>query len=173
MACVVANPFGDFVESPTLADMQRFVDGIDVNDVEHGAAWISDDAGNSLELNGDGTLVFEREEVPARHLPRVSKDRVLELWSLLAQGFVEDLEREPWQPGSRPRPPPEEAERRQRELADWQLAEDRHFYDSLGFEDGLFPCRRDNCGRRSISHSVLCRAHHFESIRGRPCPFTD
>jgi len=32
---------------------------------------------------------------------------------------------------------------------------------------------RDGCKRGAIEQSVLCRAHHFESLCGRPCPFSD
>ena len=52
-----------------------------------------------------------------------------------------------------------------------QLAADRAFYDLLGPERDDEPCRRPSCRRGAIAQSVLCRAHHFESIRGRPCPF--
>lgn len=173
MSYFVANAWGDSVHSPTSDEMQRFLDGIDPADEEHGAAWITDDLGNTLELNGDGTLVFDRDDFAPRHMPGVSSGRALVLWSLLARGLVDELEREPWQAGSRPSVPPEEAERRQCATAQWQLDEDRRFYDSLGPEEGSSACRRDGCTRRSISNSVLCRVHHFQSIRGRPCPFTD
>lgn len=153
--------------------MRRFPDGIDPADEEHGAAWISDDFGNTLELNGDGTLVFDRDDSAPRHMPRVSKGRALALWLLLAQGLFDELEREPWQPGSRPSIPPEEAELRKRAIAQQRLETDRRFYDSLGPEDGSPACRRDGCSRRTLLNSVLYRVHHFRSIRGRPCPFTD
>ena len=52
-----------------------------------------------------------------------------------------------------------------------QLAADRAFYDLLGPELAEQTCRRPNCRRGAISQSVFCRSHHFESIRGRPCPF--
>ncbi len=50
---------------------------------------------------------------------------------------------------------------------------DRRFYDSLGPEDGSRKCRKDGCQRGVVSLSVLCRVHHFESVRGKPCPFDD
>lgn len=54
-----------------------------------------------------------------------------------------------------------------------QMKLDREFYDLLGPERPDQLCRRENCKRGAISHSVLCRIHHFEDIRGRPCPFED
>jgi len=41
----------------------------------------------------------------------------------------------------------------------------------LVFDDGAL--RRDGCTRGAVAHSVLCRPHHFESIKSRPSPFHD
>jgi hypothetical protein len=57
--------------------------------------------------------------------------------------------------------------------AELQLKLDREFFDILGAERQDTPCRRVGCSRGAITLSVLCRKHHFESIRGRPCPFDD
>jgi hypothetical protein len=66
-------------------------------------------------------------------------------------------------PGA-PAPPP---------WAETQLKLDRDFYELLGSERPDQPCRRDGCTRGAISQSVLCRSHHFESIKGRACPFAE
>ena len=50
---------------------------------------------------------------------------------------------------------------------------DRNFYDALGTEDGAKKCRKDGCQRGVVRLSVLCRVHHFESVRGKQCPFDD
>jgi hypothetical protein len=50
---------------------------------------------------------------------------------------------------------------------------DREFCDKLGHEDSTKQCRREDCSRGTVKFSVLCRRHHFESIRGRPYPFND
>jgi hypothetical protein len=50
---------------------------------------------------------------------------------------------------------------------------DREFCDRLGPEDSSKKCRRDGCDRGVIKLSVLCRRHHFESIKKRPYPFDD
>lgn len=50
---------------------------------------------------------------------------------------------------------------------------DRQFYESLGDEFTANPCRNQGCKRGSIEHSVFCRVHHFESIKKKPCPFSD
>ncbi len=57
-------------------------------------------------------------------------------------------------------PPPEVLQRR----------EDLRYYNSLGSERLKFKCRRENCERGAVKFSVFCRKHHFENVRGRPCP---
>jgi hypothetical protein len=46
-------------------------------------------------------------------------------------------------------------------------SEDREFLNTLGAEIGPEMCKRAGCGRKRIALSVLCRTHHFESVRGR------
>ena len=48
---------------------------------------------------------------------------------------------------------------------------DEKFYESLGPELGPELCKREGCGRKRIALSVLCRCHHFEVVRQKPCPF--
>jgi hypothetical protein len=61
-----------------------------------------------------------------------------------------------------PDPPPfEEIVRRQ----------DVEFWELLGAEDPDRPCRRDGCMRGAVRFSVLCKVHHFESVKHKPCPF--
>jgi hypothetical protein len=54
-----------------------------------------------------------------------------------------------------------------------RAGEDAQFLADLGPEVGPESCRRTDCSRKRISHSVLCRSHHFESIVGRPAPKRD
>lgn len=48
---------------------------------------------------------------------------------------------------------------------------DLEFWEALGEEEAGTQCRREGCEDGTIRHSVLCRRHHFESIRNRPSPF--
>jgi hypothetical protein len=50
---------------------------------------------------------------------------------------------------------------------------DRRFYESLGTEDPNKKCNRDGCGRGKVNLSAFCRAHHFENVKRKPCPFND
>ncbi|MFT3884366.1 MAG: hypothetical protein QM724_02720 [Flavobacteriales bacterium] len=63
-----------------------------------------------------------------------------------------------------PDPPPWEETKRQL---------DREFYDSLGREREDTVCRKERCGRGAVALSVFCRPHHFENVKGEPCPFND
>ena len=50
--------------------------------------------------------------------------------------------------------------------------EDLAFIESLGDEIGPDTCRRPDCEHKRIKLSVFCRSHHFQMIKGRPCPET-
>jgi hypothetical protein len=50
----------------------------------------------------------------------------------------------------------------------WDLA----FYDGLGLERSDQPCRKEGCLRGAVAQSVYCRVHHFEMVKGEPCPFS-
>lgn len=51
------------------------------------------------------------------------------------------------------------------------LTLDRTFFESLGEERTDYQCRRESCTRGVVKLSAFCRVHHFENVRGRPCPF--
>ena len=53
------------------------------------------------------------------------------------------------------------------------LLYDRKFYDSLGEERAEVACSEAGCTRGAINFSVMCKVHHFEQIKRRPCPFND
>jgi hypothetical protein len=168
----VSNGFGNTLKAPTVGRMRAFLDEVDITDEEHGAAWLSTDDGVSLEWNGDGRLVFDDgalHEGRVRHLSRVSREQALSLWVALARGDLVTVEGQPWAPGNGFVRTPEREARLREALAKM----DHDFYDSLGAERAGTPCRRDGCTRGAVAHSVLCRPHHFESLKSRPSPFDD
>ena len=55
--------------------------------------------------------------------------------------------------------------------AEFEHRQDREFYDSLGPERADVPCREPACTRGSVTYSVLCRPHHFESVKRKVSPF--
>ncbi|HVY47361.1 MAG TPA: hypothetical protein VHB21_15840 [Minicystis sp.] len=168
----VCNGLGESLDEPARREMQRFLDGLDPDDVEHGAAWVADGDGNALEYAVTGTLCFDRDGRAPRHLDDVPVAKVLELWGKLADGRFDDLEREPWRPGTREPATPRETALREGEIEAWRSKDDRSFYDGLGPERST-PCRAAGCTRGAVALSVFCRPHHFASVRGRPSPFDD
>jgi hypothetical protein len=50
---------------------------------------------------------------------------------------------------------------------------DRDWWETLGEEIGPESCRHDECQRKRIHLSVMCRRHHYEMTKRRECPFDD
>jgi hypothetical protein len=166
----IANALGDHIDDPTEAEMRRFLNAIDTSDEEHGAGWLSTDAGHTLEWSA-AVLVFSGPgfDPPSRHMREVPREQALGLWVALARGDLATVERCDWHPGNGHI---FDLARDEKTRA-WQLEQDRNFYNLLGAERADVPCRSEVCKRGAIQLSVLCRVHHFESVKKRPSPFTD
>jgi hypothetical protein len=65
-------------------------------------------------------------------------------------------------PGAPPPPPPVEIKHRS----------DLAFYDRLGLERSDQFCSKEGCRRGAVDQSIYCRVHHFEMVKGEPCPFS-
>jgi hypothetical protein len=63
-----------------------------------------------------------------------------------------------------PPPPPAFVSMRRSDLA---------FYNLLGPERSDKSCSKEGCRRGAVDLSIYCRVHHFEMIKGKPCPFSD
>ena len=169
MGPYLRNGLGDEIDAPSIEDLRRFLCELDPNDKEHGAAWVSTRDGITLEWNVGGRMAFARRGTPTRHMLGVEKERAVELWLDLMADRLDEIEACPWLPGVGPLLTAAE----KAELVELQRTGERAFYDSLGEERKDAPCRRAGCTRGSVAHSVLCRPHHFESVRGRRSPFED
>ena len=102
-------------------------------------------------------------------MPAVSSAQALDLWVRFSMGGVPAIESDPWVQGPRVRSPEEIAaiHERSRQIT---LESDRQFFESLGPEDRSRRCKRDGCAGGMVKYSVLCAAHHFEQVRGKPYP---
>jgi hypothetical protein len=168
----VQTRWGGSIHCPSVEQMREALADLDGHDPEHPDTWLEHEDGWGLIAYESGLLVWEAVEsrAPPRHMSDVARERVLELWSKLAEGRLDDIEAEPWRPGYGHRTMTEE-ERVEREA--FLLGQDREFYDSLGSERQDHPCQAVSCSRGAVSHSRFCRVHHFEMVRRTRCPFTD
>ncbi len=86
-----------------LEGLSKLYDELSNADSEHGdVAVVNDDSGWCLSAHQDGRLVFERlgtRGATDRHMKKVSKEFVLELWKRLIQGDIEGLLSEDWKQG--------------------------------------------------------------------------
>jgi len=170
MPSYLMNGLGESASDPSSAQMEGFLRDLDPGDDEHGAAWLSDDWGRSLEYSVDGNLAYRREGHRCRHLRDVPHTKVVELWMHLAAQNLGAIEQEPWQPLSRA-PFRAEESARPHEDDERRLKNARQFYDSLGAERADRPCQAPGCARGAVEHTVFCKPHHYEIMYRHKCPF--
>jgi hypothetical protein len=154
--------------------MQALLAQLEEPDAEHPDTWLTHENGWTLAIHETGLVVWDNIDLPEppRHMVKVSREKAFELWQSLAKGDLAMIEQEPWQPGDGPSVSDEERVLRQREIEEFELVQDKLFYESLGAEGSEVPCREHGCKRGAISLSVRCRVHHFESIRHKRSPFS-
>src|SRR5215213_3344222 len=108
----VVDGWGDSVDSPTVEEIQTFLDRLDIDDPEHCEVWLSHaelDWTLSCLPNNEVSLNINADDgqyIECRHLTNVSREKMLMLWQTLAGGKIEDLEKESWLPGYTSEPPP-------------------------------------------------------------------
>lgn len=61
MGFYIVNGIGDSEDDPSLAVMRRFIEALDPEDREHGAAWVCDEAHNVLHYDVSGNLHYARK----------------------------------------------------------------------------------------------------------------
>ena len=106
MGYSVQRRWGDGVRDADEAVIDEALADLDVrHDPEHPDTWLdSHDTGYSLIAYESGALVLEPVEAGGepRHLAAVSRADVKRLWLALARGDLDEVMREPWQPGYQP-----------------------------------------------------------------------
>lgn len=170
----VETRWGDSEESPPLNRLRELIAELKVRDEEHPDTWmIHGDSGWSLRLDEDRFAYLENPECEIiKHLSDVTAETALTLWTSFAAGGPDAVTEFEWKRGPRPVSEQEIVERTERAKQSLLLL-DRDFYDQLGPELSDATCRVQDCTRWRIQYSVFCKAHHFEQVRGRPCPFSD
>jgi hypothetical protein len=92
---------GASVLEPTVAQMRVLLQSLDHSEAEHPDVALSHESEWCLSVFESGLVVFENLESGAGpfHLPGVSRERVLQLWQMLAAGRISELQELPWLPG--------------------------------------------------------------------------
>ncbi|MBN9473416.1 MAG: hypothetical protein J0H72_05175 [Burkholderiales bacterium] len=73
---------------------------IRLEDTEHDSVAVTHDSEWCLSASRGGYLIFENLETGGeQHMEAVPTNKILELWRHLAQGNLEQIQKEPWLPG--------------------------------------------------------------------------
>jgi hypothetical protein len=163
----VADGWGDSIDSPTVEEMRKFLDKLDIDDPEHCEVWLSRTESDwTLACHPYHEVVFvnDEENIPPRHLTNVSRDKMLMLWQNLAAGKLEELEKEPWLPGYTSQSTPSEPD--PKELY-------RSFWNDLINAERIpnAKCKIEECRENPVALTVFCPKHFFEKSVKIPCPF--
>lgn len=89
------------MREPTLARMREVLSELDSEDIEHPGVSLTHESEWSLGAYPGGTLTWENVDAAdnPRHMNGVTRERVLALWSKLAEGKIAEIEAEPWLSG--------------------------------------------------------------------------
>jgi hypothetical protein len=168
----VETRWGGSEDSPLPSRLAEIVSELDTKDEEHPDTWlVHTSSGWLLRLDEEGYAYLEDENLDTiSHLKGVSRTAGLDLWLRFAAAGPDGVKSDPWCKGPRVLSDEEVATYRA-QAESLTLESDRQFFDLLGSEDNARPCQRVGCTRGRIESSVLCKVHHFEQIRNRPCPF--
>ncbi len=101
MAFHVTTRWGADEREPTVDRMREMLSQLDAEDIERQSVALTHESAWCLGAYPDGLLVWENLEADdePRHMNGVSRERVLGLWSKLAEGRLAEIEAEPWLPG--------------------------------------------------------------------------
>ena len=86
---------------PPLESFSTLYDELKNSDQEHGDVSVTDeDSGWCISAHRDGRVVFGNLLAEGdKHMHPVTKEKVLELWCMLANGEIERIQAEPWRDG--------------------------------------------------------------------------
>lgn len=170
MTYSVETRWGGSEENPTDKRLVEIIAELKEKDSEHPDTWMIHDSGWTLIFHEKGIVIWSNpeQESEERHLKESDPIQLFELWKLLANGNIDELEKKPWKEGHGI--PPQTPEERQ-QIVDAMYESNKEFYDQLGDEIENEQCKEPGCTRGRIYYGVFCRIHHFEMIRKIRCPF--
>lgn len=187
MSFIITHRYEETEHNPPLDRLWDLLKELEIKDEEHPEVSVTHESGWCVAAYGGGHIIWENAAAliekglreldgkitEGRHMTGVHDEKIVELWTKLAQGDIAAIEAQPWRPGSFPPRSAEEQARRRQEMEAHALAHAQEFYQQLGPEDPAVRCRHPGCQRGRIRFSVFCRMHHFESLKHKPCPFDD
>jgi hypothetical protein len=94
----VNTRWGGSEPMPSVDRMREVLAELDGDDDdEHPSVSLSHESEWTLSAFPDGLVIWENvEKDVARHMLHLSRQKVLELWTKLAEGQIEAIESEPW-----------------------------------------------------------------------------
>ena len=102
MTLTAVYPFGEMKEISELSKLENLYAEKDKGDGEHFGISLTDENEWCLTLLPRNSIIWENLEDRAnkpRHLKSVSKEKVIELWTKLFDGKIEEIHSEPWEDG--------------------------------------------------------------------------
>lgn len=92
---------GEGESDPPLATLLDLYDELSFATQEHGdVAVVNDDSGWCMSAHRDGRVILEHlKRGGERHMIKIPKNRVIEMWKWLIQGEMDLLLSEPWKLG--------------------------------------------------------------------------
>ena len=98
----IRHRYGEMERNPNRTAFVALLQELDQGpeDKEHGSVGVTHESEWDISVARGGYVTFENlEENSPRHMLNIGKCKIIELWSLLADGDLEAIEREPWEPG--------------------------------------------------------------------------
>jgi len=98
----IKHPYGEMDDGVSLSQFEDLYEERNEGDDEHFGVSVTHESHWSLGLYPNETLVWENLEDnknTPRHMKDVSKEKVLGLWTKLAQGKIEEINSEFWLEG--------------------------------------------------------------------------
>jgi hypothetical protein len=167
----VETRWGGSEEDPSAERLAELIAELDTPDEEHPDTWLTHhESGWTIRLDEERFAYLEDQDLNVvSHIAGLGAAVALDLWLRFSLDGPSAVASDHWLAGPRVRTAEEVAAIHERSR---QLTEesDRQFFESLGPEDPSRQCKRAGCGGGTIKYSVLCAAHHFEQVRGKPYP---
>ena len=101
MAFHLTDRWGKTYSHPSIETLRQVLATRNIEDQEHPDVSLAHESGWCLSAFFNGLLVWENaeEQSEGRHMARVPREKVLELWQALAHGDLERVEAEAWVAG--------------------------------------------------------------------------